>query len=655
MKSIKFITMALCITAGFSSCSDYLDVNTDPDNPISESATEELRLPWIQNYFTYAWGTASMRACTIAGLLTQTSTTNSNGRLAAWNPTQTTSVTVYQNLYLGAGVNINPLIQKAEEDKAYAYEGAAYCLKAMTFMTMLDMYGETPMTEAFTGKTNPAFDDGKSIYYQCIDCLNKAIENFKKEQPTNAVKLSAGDLWNDGSTDKWLKLCYGLKARYMLRLSKKTDLFKPDEILAALQNAPQSNDDNTCMKNYNVEGDQTNFTVGDPYQASSIWDCTGYGGTQRETRWYINLLTNKFTGGSGVTDPRLSKLVPAAMSNVTFNKDGKIANYTWMRDTGVDMMNSDIRQNGGPVTTSYAADKAVTLTYAIDDATERAKFIADMSKIHAVKTEGNNVSVTYQLGAAYCNVTNYKRAGDTIYVNMRTNSLSTSGRSATDMFYYTNQGYDYVGGTGTFYARPNSDTDILTYSEMCFIKAEAYFRKGDKAQALTAYKEGIKASFDRMQTRLTAWQKDGSKNPDEMPMNEADIETYLNSDAVCQSATDLTMAEIMRQKIIALGINLEVWNDMRRFNYSAGNINDFGNVYPDYKRPAEFTATNIIVGKSATDPTYWFRRFQQSSVESNYNKTQLAASNKLASADAIWSCPVWWDCATDDEYYGYIK
>jgi hypothetical protein len=31
------------------------------------------------------------------------------------------------------------------------------------------------------------------------------------------------------------------------------------------------------------------------------------------------------------------------------------------------------------------------------------------------------------------------------------------------------------------------------------------------------------------------------------------------------------------------------------------------------------------------------------------------ASNKLAMKDPIWSCPVWWDCSTDEEYYGYIK
>ncbi|MCI1684430.1 MAG: SusD/RagB family nutrient-binding outer membrane lipoprotein [Prevotella sp.] len=655
MKRTKYILIGIIVLLSTASCSKYLDVNTDPDNPTSDNAAIKERLPWIENYYAYAWGSASMRACTIAGLLTQTSTTNSNGLLAAWNPSQVSSTTAYQNIYLGAGVNIDPLITRAKEENAYYYEGAGYCLKAMCFMTMLDLYGECPMSEAFTGKTNPAYDDGKTIYNACINCLDSAIVSFQKEQPTSATKLSDGDIWNGGDKDKWLKLCYGLKARYLLRLSKRSDLFNPQEILDALSNGPQSNDDNTSVENYNVEGDETNFTVGDPYQTSPIWDYAAYGSSQRETKWYINLLTNQFTGGSGVIDPRMSKLVPAMMKDINLSTTGKILSYDWARDAGVDMMNSDIRQNGGPINATFATSEPVNLTYEIDDASALATFVASMQKIHTVTISGNKVTVTYAPGATYCNTTDYRRAGDTIYVNMRSNSLSTSGRSATNMYYYPASEYDFVGGTGTFYARPNSDTDLLTYSEMCFIKAEVYFRLGDKAKALAAYKEGIQANFDRMQTRLNAWKAAGSVNPDEMPMNEEDISAYMNSQAVCQNASALTMADIMRQKMISMGINLEVWNDMRRFNYSAGNIGSFGIVYPDYKRPAEFTATNKITGQSPTDLTYWFQRFQQSSIESSYNLIQLEASNKLAMNDAIWSCPVWWACSSDEEYYGYIK
>jgi len=200
-----------------------------------------------------------------------------------------------------------------------------------------------------------------------------------------------------------------------------------------------------------------------------------------------------------------------------------------------------------------------------------------------------------------------------------------------------------VAGTGTFYARPTSDSDILTFSELCFIKAEALFRQGKSAEALTAYKAGIQANFDRMQTKLNEWKSAGGANPDQLPMNAADITAFMSSAAVVQTASALTMADIMGQKMIAMGLSYQNWNDLRRFNYSAGNISNFGVVYKDYKKPYEFTATNVMTGASPTDLTYWFRRFSQSPHESNYNNEQLMKSNPLAMKDAIWSAPVWWD------------
>ncbi len=160
---------------------------------------------------------------------------------------------------------------------------------------------------------------------------------------------------------------------------------------------------------------------------------------------------------------------------------------------------------------------ARTLTYAIADGAARASFIA--STPHPYTVSGNNVSVTYPRGAFYVNSTNYKRAGDTVYVNMRANSMSTGGLSVTDMYYYPTAGELAVAGTGTFFARPDSDSDILTYAEMCFIKAEVYLRQGNAPQAHTAYKAGIQASFDRMQTKLNEWKSAGTVNPDQMPMN----------------------------------------------------------------------------------------------------------------------------------------
>ena len=78
-------------------------------------------------------------------------------------------------------------------------------------------------------------------------------------------------------------------------------------------------------------------------------------------------------------------------------------------------------------------------------------------------------------------------------------------------------------------------------------------------------------------------------------------------------------------------------------------------MYNNDQRPADISGTSKMIGTSTTEITYWFRRCSQSTHESNYNLTQLLASNKLAMTDPIWSCPVWWDCSTDAEYYSFIE
>jgi len=639
MKKILQIILSLIIVASFTSCNKWLDVNVDPDNPTDKSATPVNRLPWIQHYYSYAHGTANMRTSTIAGLLTQTSATAANGLLAAWNPAQSSATTIYQNWFLGAGVNIKPMIDMAEANGSYHYMAAGYAIKAMGFLMMLDLYGEMPYTEAMGTKYNPAYDQGDVIYAGCMADIDKAIELFGKTQEPGSYSFAAGDTWNGGNVSKWIKLCYGLKARYLNIISKKST-YNPTAILAAIENGPKSNAENTYMKRYNVAGDALNFTVGDPYQTNPTWNSAGYGTGQRTTRWYANLLNNTYTGGSGVVDPRMSKILPASMKNITLNAGGDIVSYQWLRDIGVDMMNSDIRQNGGPLNASYATAN-VNIKYTIADATARANFIAALTQTYTVN--GNDVTVTYKKGSFYINSTNYKRAGDTVYVNLKSNSLSTLGRSATDMYYYPLTTANAVAGTGTFHARPDSDFDLMTYAEMCFIKAEVLLRQGQTGPAHTAYLAGIRASFDRMQTKLNEWKSAGTTNPDQMPMNQADIDAYMASAAVVQTAGALTMADVMKEKLIAMGFDFQNWNDMRRFNYSAGNVGAFGVVYKDYKRPYEFTASNKMVGTTPADPTYWFRRFTHSTHESNYNNTELLASNPLAMKDAIWSDPVWWD------------
>ena len=139
-------------------------------------------------------------------------------------------------------------------------------------------------------------------------------------------------------------------------------------------------------------------------------------------------------------------------------------------------------------------------------------------------------------------------------------------------------------------------------------------------------------------------------------MDNAKITAYMNSAAVCQNASDLTMSDIMLQKYVALGCCSEIYVDMRRFNYSAGNVGNFGVVYPGMDHPAMFTGQSVLPGSNKNDVQYWPRRWRlPATLELTYNETQALLVNKNANQNYIWSLPVWWDCATDDEYFSYIQ
>ena len=661
MKSLKYMMAAGCLlTLGLSSCSDFLDVNVDPDKPNNTTAEVANRVPWIQRMFMYSAGITNYRTSMIAGVLYSTSGTHGPAAVT-WNFAPGTTTSSYQTWFVETAANLNDLYNKAKAENAYHYMAVADIYHALGFMQMLDLYGEIPYTEALGNSPVPAYDDGKTIFNGCVAKLDEAIKLLSEAQPATATPLSKGDLMNGGDAQKWLKMAYGLKARFLLKLSKKAE-FDPEAILDCLSKGPQSIDDNSVMPCFNSGQDVTDYLMGDPIMTNGNWNCVAYGTTQRITKYYTDLLTDM--RGAGVEDPRYTKIVPAVMTNIKV-VDGKVQSYDWARSKGVDCHGDCERLKAVGWNSIVAPTWAATnkdITYNIADATARDKFVSDIQKLHKTTVDGTKVKVTYQTGSVYVNSTNYAYAGDTAYVSLRSNSKLTGNQTKeeNDVYWYfsTNDALNAgaVGSTGSFQTRPVSDFEIMTYHEACFIKAEVLFRKGDKAGALAAYKAGIKAHLDYMQKKLTAWKGQGFSNPDMLPMDDSKISAYLASDAVCQNASDLKMSDIMLQKYVAMGCSLENWNDMRRFNYGAGNIKDFGVVYPDFDRSVLFTGTDKLKGTSKDDPKYWPRRWRlPATLELSYNEAQALAVNKHAEDTDIWSYPVWWDCATDAEYEGYLK
>lgn len=673
MKKIYLIG-SLVMLLGLVSCNEWLNVNVDPDTPNAESATLDSRLPWMQYYYGYAWGVSNTRGSAVAQMVTGTSRTGAVGYLSNWNPQQGAIVTTYQNWYTGVVSNLPYLLEKAEAEGAWHYLGAGLVLKSMGYIMMSDLCSESPYTYAGGESYAPLHDTGETIYQGCLEDLDKALEYFDMNQEVTAPSLASGDCWNGGNINQWKKLAYGLKARWLNNLSK-TGQYNPQEILAALEKAPQSNAENVIMKHQNVESATYNYQSGDAYGPNVTWDSFAWGTGQRLTRWYVNLLTN--FKNTGVLDPRADKLIPSSMYKVELNAaNTEIISYEWLRDEGVDMANIE---EGWRMNRLVSGNLNAYLKLATDDVekkyavesieryyTSADAFVAAAKKYYSdhnitVVQGADTVKITYHPGAMYVDDVAPNYVEDIKYVQMRADALfETAGLSKTDMnCYYSavsanTRALGFVQGTGGFYTRPDSDSDLLTYTEMCFIKAEVYFRQGNTDGAYNAYIEGIRSHFARLNQKLSEWQGSGACTTARgfdvsfayAPIPDADIEAYMSSAAVAQSAGALTMSDIMMQKYIAMGPNYQNYNDMRRYNFYVPG--QFGVVYTELNDPAYRLGDYSTFDPNPSSINHFPRRFMQCSHETNYNATNTNNMTQelygLQALDySIWSIPVWWD------------
>lgn len=564
----------------------WLDINEDPNTASNTTASVELRLPWIQHHMMYAQGTAGMRAALITQHITTVKNNSQQQSASDWNPLPTMSTTPYQHFFVASAANLKDLEDRAELDGAYHYAGAAKAIRAMGFMLMIDWYGEMPYTEALSAAVTPKFDDGKTIFEGCLAEIDAAIEYFQRAQSPSAKPLSAGDSWNGGDVNKWIKMCYGLKARWLNNLSKKSTLYKPDEILSLLAQGPTSNNESVIVKHEDVvETAADALTTTDPLKTSIVFNTLGMNHNFRVTKWYENILTN--FDNKNIEDPRADKLIPWAEFGLPKN---------FQRSKGVDLQ-SNIRTANGPITPSFNATTA------------------------PIQNNGRTIIPK----TWYVNTATADRWGDTLYVSLHSRAIGYF-KDVSDIFRFAD---GTVGATGTFYSRPDGPTHFVTYHEMCFIKAEVLMRKGDKAGAFAAYKEGIKAHIDLMNQKLATY---GNINPSKSPMESAKIDNFMNNGI--GTADNITMAKIMTQKYIAMSFSQQNWNDMRRHDYSL-------NSYQDWKIPYDYTVNAIAQTKIPSGS--FFRRVRQVSHEINYNAENVAASHPNAMSDNVWSQPVWWD------------
>lgn len=110
------------------------------------------------------------------------------------------------------------------------------------------------------------------------------------------------------------------------------------------------------------------------------------------------------------------------------------------------------------------------------------------------------------------------------------------------------------------YTKNNGYIALFTDEELLFIKAEAQYWGGDKTAAYQTTKNAVLRNFARFNIKEPVQAVDGTNA----------VRRYqLFFDVRLPGPSTFSIADLMQQKYIAMYLQPEQWNDMRRYNYSS--------------------------------------------------------------------------------------
>lgn len=298
MKRYIIVAGVLLFALIFTSCEDFLDVNTDPNNPTE--VTPDLILPVAQTY-TARYNVGNRR-------------TNMLGNMMMYNWSETfgfswyddefnyqVTTTFYSRLFDEAYTNALKQYTALDglDDKYTNYKAISQIMKCFHFQILVDLYGDVPYSEALKrgGNATPKYDKAEDIYKDLMNKLDTAILMINNAAvDANSVVPGDDDVIFNGNMTKWKQFANTLKVR-LLNRAKNT--FNVDAELTKIANEGSGyiSTDVAVQPGYmNEEGKQN------PYWADLGWDV---GGTVRlsndatcATQYVLDYLANS-------NDPRI--------------------------------------------------------------------------------------------------------------------------------------------------------------------------------------------------------------------------------------------------------------------------------------------------------------------------------------------------------------
>ena len=215
MKRIIGIFLTL-IALVASSCSDFLDVNQDPNN--ASSTTPALSLP---AGIASAAGRIGSYYNILGGMWvqywTQNNGSNQYKNFDSYNVQQSTLNTDFNELYSGSLQDLQSARTQSKAMGDWNLYLMSTVMQAYVFQMMADIYDEIPFDEALQGSANqhPHFRTGQAVYDSLILRIDGALsKDFSALTNTNPGK---SDLLFNGSMSKWTQFANTLKLKIYLR------------------------------------------------------------------------------------------------------------------------------------------------------------------------------------------------------------------------------------------------------------------------------------------------------------------------------------------------------------------------------------------------------------------------------------------------------
>lgn len=225
--TIKTYIAAALVSASLFSCSENtMDrINEDIDNPHDVEAKFILTDVITSTAFSNIGGDFNHYFSTYveneAGIYNQFYTVEHRGGETYASSTFDNDWTNAYSTLKNARIIVDKCSENGSEPGKYTTKGIGEVLAALNAGLITDAWGDTPYSQAAlpnldNGKPaymNPQIDKQESIYKDIIAQLDAAIEDLQKEDKDGP---GSQDILFKGDKDKWLKLAYGLKARYTM-------------------------------------------------------------------------------------------------------------------------------------------------------------------------------------------------------------------------------------------------------------------------------------------------------------------------------------------------------------------------------------------------------------------------------------------------------